>query len=161
MADRSDIVRSVITLASLLIASLVIIAQEPERVYTMGEHVGDAVIQSPTVIHEPSNVPSPCKLNPDFRSIGISVSEVIGTDGNVHDANVTKLTVWVRDGDGRTLIDESDPKWKSFASAVEAFKKQVIDYFGQERYRPATLKGEPVQIQSNRKMNVSCSGARR
>jgi hypothetical protein len=54
------------------------------------------------------------------------------------------MEAWVADGGGRTLIEESDPRWKDFTTVIEAHKKTLATFFSQDRYRPAMLDGGPV-----------------
>jgi hypothetical protein len=136
--------------------------QEIEHVYQTGERVGNMVVGGPTIVHEPAGarLDGGCKSNPNLRSVGVSVQQLVGSDGNVHDVSITKVTVWVAEGDGRTLINESDPRWKDFTSAIEAFKKQAIEYFSQQRYRPAMLNGAPVAVRAGGGVSTSCSNTR-
>lgn len=135
--------------------------QDTERVYNVGERVGDTVVERPTIVHQPvGELSQACRSNSRLRRMGVSGKRVIGADGNVHDASITKVTVWVADGGGETLIDESDPRWKDFTPAIETFKKQAVEHFNQERYRPATLNREPVAVWSTLGVSVSCSGTR-
>jgi hypothetical protein len=138
-------------------------AQDAQRVYQVGEGDGGAVVEMPAIVHRPPSARfAVCQSNEKLRSVGASTTRLIGADGSVQEVTVTKVTVWVADGDGKTLINESDAQWKDFTPAIEEFKKQVIEYFRQERYRPATLRGKPVvvRLQSGGGVTVSCPDKR-
>jgi hypothetical protein len=135
--------------------------QDTERVYNVGERVGDTVVERPTIVHQPvGELSQACRSNSRLRRIGVEGKRVIGADGNVHDTSITNVTVWVSDGGGETLIDESDPRWKDFTSAIETFKKQTVERFSQERYRPGTLDRAPVAVWSTLGVSVSCPATR-
>jgi hypothetical protein len=152
------VVALVAPLASLLIRMPALHAQDEDRVYKVGERVGNATVESPTIVHQPAGARfQACQSNSKLSSLGVSGNRLIGTDGNVHEVSITKVTAWVADGGGKTLIDESDPMWNGFAPTIETFKKQVVEYYSQEHYRPATLNGEPVAVWLRLGVSVSCS----
>jgi hypothetical protein len=130
-----------VNIAIALIASVAFLgtrgihAQNTERIYKRGDRAGDSVVQGPTKIHAGGQSIGPlrCGSRSKLRSVRSSVGILIGTDGNVRDVSFTKMEAWIAEGDGKTLIDDSDPRWKDYTTVFEAYKKVLSMFFSQDR----------------------------
>lgn len=117
-------------------------AQEPERIYAIGEHVGTAVVSRPEMIH-PETL-SIDLANTSFMKVALRATLLVGVDGSVRDVSISGTDVWVSDRLGMARIDRSDPRWN--AAEVTHVTNLVIRDWEKWRFQPATLNGEPVPV---------------
>ena len=117
-------------------------AQEPERIYVVGVHVGTEVVTRPELIH-PETLPINLE-NTSFITVALRATLLVGVDGNVRDVSITGTDFWVSDRLGRARIDKSDPRWN--AAEVTHVTNLAIRAWEKWRFQPATLNGKPVPV---------------
>lgn len=115
---------------------------DPGRIYKSGGRVGDARVSAPVQIHKEEP-----KVNlgaSGISAVGMMFAIVIDVDGTVREVSVTETKVWVRDGNGSTLIEDSDPRWKK--AVIDKWERDAIKAIRHSRFRPAMLNGVPVPV---------------